>query len=265
MHATGTTFEVTRDPWRLYISVPNYGNLGDNGFSNWKILQARYSLCLLFEYAATLGLIDIAYIPPHGARSDYGDLWGTDELAFFSRYDGLLYFRLNPLGAYCLGLKSKYTQAPLETKQVLKVLPNLEIVAPLDSLNPADTFLLDSYAEKISDVVWKLDQDRLLSALEAGRNMSNLQEFLEARSGQKLPKTVAQLLADVNHRVCRLQDKGTARMIECAETTLAILIANDARTKPYCLLAGDRYLIIPVESETRFRSALRKLGYSFPK
>ncbi len=264
MQATAT-FEVTRDPGHLYISDPNHGNLGYGGFGGWHILEARYSLCLLFEYAATLGLIDIAYISPHGAREDYGELWGTDDMVFISRYDGLLYFRLNPLGTYCLGLESKYAPAPLETKPVLKVLPNLEIVVTGNSLNPADTFLLDSYAKKISDAVWKLEQNRLLSALEAGSKISNLQEFLEARSGQKLPKTVAQLLTDINYRSCRLQDKGTARLIECAEATLAILIANDARTKPYCLLAGDRYLIIPVESETRFRSALRKLGYSFPK
>ncbi|HUM89999.1 MAG TPA: hypothetical protein PLM32_01285, partial [Candidatus Competibacter sp.] len=58
---------------------------------------------------------------------------------------------------------------------------------------------------------------------------------------------------------------GTARLIECADTVLATLIANDSRTKPYCLLAGDRYLAVPAESEARFRGALRKLGYGLPK
>jgi len=38
----------------------------------------------------------------------HSDLWGTDELSFFSRYDGLMYFRINPLGAYCLGMASAY-------------------------------------------------------------------------------------------------------------------------------------------------------------
>jgi hypothetical protein len=32
-----------------------------NGSGGWNILQERYLLALLFEYAATLGLIDIAY------------------------------------------------------------------------------------------------------------------------------------------------------------------------------------------------------------
>ena len=63
---------------------------------------------MLLEYAATLGMIDVALIPPAGARRDFRNMWGTDELAFFSRYDGLMYFRLTPLGAYCLGVESDY-------------------------------------------------------------------------------------------------------------------------------------------------------------
>lgn len=50
-------FEITRDPWNLYICESGYGSLGYEGFHDWKILQARYALCLLFEYVATLGLL----------------------------------------------------------------------------------------------------------------------------------------------------------------------------------------------------------------
>lgn len=71
MRATGTDFEITRDPWNLYICEPGYGSLGYEGFHAWHILQARYALCLLFEYAATLSLLDVAYIPPRDARPDY--------------------------------------------------------------------------------------------------------------------------------------------------------------------------------------------------
>jgi hypothetical protein len=83
----------------------------------------------LLEYAATLGVIDVVLIPPAGARYNYGDLWGTDELVYFSRYDGLMYFRITALGAYCLGTATEYQIAPVETKSVLSVLPNLEITA----------------------------------------------------------------------------------------------------------------------------------------
>jgi hypothetical protein len=265
MRATGLTFEVARDFWHLYIADPQYGSLGYDGFHGWNILQGRYMLCVLFEVATTLGLIDVAYIPPHGARPDYRDIWGTDDLPFFSRYDGLQYIRINPLGAYCLGLAASYTPSPLESRAVLQVLPNLEIAVTRGPLEPADELLLDHYAQKVSDAVWKLEPDRLLEAMEAGQSVSALREWLTAHSAQALPETVARYLDDMAHRAGRLQDKGTARLIECADAALAALIANDTRTKPYCLLAGERHLAVPAETETRFRSALRKLGYSLPK
>jgi hypothetical protein len=46
-----------RSLWKLYISDPQYGSLGYAGFHNWTLLEGRYTLAVLFEYAATLGLI----------------------------------------------------------------------------------------------------------------------------------------------------------------------------------------------------------------
>ncbi len=62
-----------------------------------------------------------------------------------------------------------------------------------------------------------------------------------------------------------MQSKGAVWLIECADKALAVLIANDSRTKSYYQLAGDRSLTVPLDSETRFRNALRKLGYIIPK
>ena len=269
MRVNGPNFEITRDPWNLYICESGYGSLGYEGFHDWKILQARYALCLLFEYVATLGLLDVAYIPPHDARLDYRDLWGTDDLSFLSRYDGLLYVRINPLGAYVLGLAPAYqpTAPEAATPEValIRVLPTLEIAAIGPPLEPADTMLLDSYAGKISDAVWKLDQPRLLEALEAGHDLTALAELLVSLSGQPLPETVERFLEDMARRARSVQSKGSVWLIECADKALAALIANDSRTKPYCQLAGDRSLMVPLDSGTRFRSALRKLGYIIPK
>jgi hypothetical protein len=74
MQAAGLDFEVTREPWALYIEEQGHGSLGYQGFHDWHILQGRYVLCLLFEYASTLGLIDVAYVSPVGARHDYTEL-----------------------------------------------------------------------------------------------------------------------------------------------------------------------------------------------
>jgi hypothetical protein len=179
---------ATRDAWALYICDQQYGSLGYEGGA--RFLSERYLLSLLLEYAATLGMIDIALIPPAGARRDFRRLWGTDELPFFSRYDGLMYFRLTPLGAYCLDVETDYHPAPVEVRLVLQVLPNLEIAATGSDLEQSDRLALDAYAIPVSDFVWRLEAGKLLAAIEAGRQVEEIRAFLGARSGAALPDTV---------------------------------------------------------------------------
>jgi hypothetical protein len=88
--------------WRLYIGDAYYGSLGHADGKAWAVVEGRYALCVLFEYAATLGLIDVRYTEARGARDDYRFLWGTDQLPALSRYDGLAAVRVNELGAAVL-------------------------------------------------------------------------------------------------------------------------------------------------------------------
>ena len=99
------------------------------------------------------------------------------------------------------------------------------------------------------------------NSTEDGRSVDEIREFLAARSGAPLPDTVGQLLADVADRGARVHDRGLARLIECAEPALAVLIANDTRTRTHCMRAGERHLVVAAASEAAFRRALRELGY----
>ena len=263
MLAEDYTFEVTRDPWSLYIEEPGYGSLGYDGSHDWAILQARYVLCLLFEYAATLGMVDIAYVPPNGARPDYRALWGTDDLDFLSRYDGLLLFRLNPLGAYCLGIAETYTPQPQEERLLLEVRPNREIVLLHPPLPPADMLILEAFTEPSDEAFWQLDPAKILAAVESGRPISELETFLQARGGP-LPPAVQSLLADLAARAGQLSDRGVARLVECADAALAAALAGHKRLAKLCQRAGDRHLVVPAASEAAFRKALRELGHILP-
>jgi hypothetical protein len=96
---------VTAGPlarWRLYLEDPRHGSLGPAGWKAWDVVEGRYALCVLFEYAATLGVVDVAYTSPKGARGDYRELWGADQRDSLSRYDGLTTVRVSELGAAIL-------------------------------------------------------------------------------------------------------------------------------------------------------------------
>jgi hypothetical protein len=101
--------------WKLYIVDSYYGSLGHAGAKAWDIVEGRYALCVLFEYAATIGAIDVRYTDPRGARDDYRFLWGADQYACLSRYDGLLAIRVNDLGAALLHNRPALQALPLPT------------------------------------------------------------------------------------------------------------------------------------------------------
>ncbi|MBE1604748.1 helicase-associated domain-containing protein [Actinopolymorpha pittospori] len=208
-----TVARSDRALWKLYLVDAQYGSLGYAGFGEWEILEGRYTLAVIFEYAATLGLVDVAYDEPDGARDDYHGNWGADHLDYLSRYDGLRAVRLNGLGAYALDLTASY-RPPADAAPIrnLKVLSNLDLVAT-GELSPADRLVLDAYAKRTAERVWALTADTVLAAVAAGHTADQLRDFLGGRMEQPgLPATLLVLLDDVTARAGRLRDLGQVRL-----------------------------------------------------
>jgi hypothetical protein len=264
LRATGREFEVSRSPWELYIAEPEYGSLGYDDAHAWEQLQGRFALALLFEPAATLGLLDVAYIPPQEARDDFWSRWGADDLSCLSRYDGLKFVRVNALGAWCLGMAEEYQAEAVPSAPRFRVLPNLDVVASERPPDPADALPLDRVGVRTSESVWRLDRAKILAAIEGGLDLAELEEFLAAGGHGHLPQTARVLLSDLRDRAGRLRDLGAARLIECADAETARLLASDRQLGKLCHPAGERLLVFRAGEETAVRARLRKLGYVLP-
>lgn len=263
--AAGFEFTVTTDSWSLYICDAQYGSLGYDGCNGWNILEERYLFCLLFEYAAPLGIIDIAYEHPDGARTDHAELWGASELAFLSRYDGLKYIRLTPLGAFILGQTEAYEPPNLTTRVSLSVLPNGRIQVEGGELSPDQKLLLESFAESDGAMHWRLDQARALKAIEQGASVAQLREFLRAGDSQPLPEFVEGFLEKVERQGRACVFKSRALLLECSSPEVADLIASNPRMSKLCRRTGDRDLVVRETDEKAFRDGLNSIGYGMPK
>lgn len=250
--------------WKLYLGDAQYGSLGYDGFHEWEMLEGRYTLAVLFEYAGTLGLIDLDYVHPTGAREDFRDNWGADDLDSLSRYDGLRAIRLTALGRYALGLADDY-QPPTDDTEArpLKVLPNLDVVAT-GVVSVGDQFMLSAYAERTADRVWTISGASLLAAMDTGRDLAEFTAFLAKRAPHELPGPLTTLVGDVAQRATRLTDRGHVRLIECADAAVAALITRDRALRRLCDPVGDRHVAVPIEKELKFRKALLELGYVMP-
>jgi hypothetical protein len=256
-----TVARSERGLWKLYIVDAEYGSLGYAGYHDFPILEGRYVLAVLFEYAATLGLLDVEYVPPAGARDDFRDMWGADWIDALSRYDGLQAVRLTPLGAYVTGLSAEYVPAaPTTPARGLEVLPNLDVVA-LGDVPPGDRLVLDAFSAGTSERVWRLSTASLLAAVDAGRAPGELGAFLAERAAHGVPPAVRTLLDDVEARAGRVRDLGLHRVVECADAQLATLLAGDRTLRGLCTRAGERHLLIDPAGEARARAALLRLGY----
>lgn len=261
MIATGNTFEIAHDPWRLYIEEMQYGSLGYEGSHDWSILQERYMAAVLFEYAATLGLVDVAFTSPEGARKDFGSLWGADGLRFLSRYDGLSSIRLNALGAFVLGLTESYEpHAIVPDGPGVRVLGSLAVVPAGEGFSAAGEAVLSTFCARRGDG-FVLDRATALAAIEKGHDARDLSRFLEAASAGELPDAARALLADVEKRAAMLQVSGHALLIECADPDVASMLASDRTTRHLCLPIDTATIAVPIEWEADFRRAVRALGY----
>ncbi len=263
MQAENFDFSVIYDYWRLYIIDSNYGSLGNNGCS-FGIIEGRYILVYLFEYLATLGMIDVVYLPPYGIRNDYKDMWGADDLYFFSRYDGLLFFRINPLGSYCLAHSEDYQVPKQDNSPLLRSNDNLSLTLQR-SATPSEKMLLDQYLQAESDKSYRLEQDYLLQAIEQGGDLKVFMTFLQDVSEQPLSKPIQDVIAVIEERCNAFTDAGNARLLNCSSVALAKMLATDPNTGKHCFHGYNKVLVIPEKSANAFQKAAKKLGYIIPK
>jgi hypothetical protein len=259
--AAAHSFQVTEADYTLYFEELQYGTLSGQGAQ----INRQYLRAFLFESLATLGLIDVAYVYPHHLWPELRDSWGIDELSFCSRYDGLLYVRLNALGAYCLGITDRYTPAVSSSGGAFRVLSNRE-VALLDNrhFSAADRHFLELFAVPKNEHVWALDTTRILSQLESGGSLEELRRFLEVNSTGPIPGTVQAMLTDLASKSAAVAGVEDALLIEFRDEITAALITHDAQAGKYCYAAGDRRVAVPKKNRRAFRSALLKLGFVIP-
>lgn len=189
MRAAGLEFKVTRDPWHLYVGDARYGSLGHQGWHGWDVLEGRFLRCLLFEYAATLGMVDVAFTRPEHVKLGSADIYECDDLLYLSRYDGFEYFRVNELGSFILRGGDDYAPSQSAPASRLSVRADLR-VGVAGPLSPEKRVCFELWARPISEDVWQIDRDKTLQAIENGHSAGDLRDFLAELDDQPLPEQI---------------------------------------------------------------------------
>lgn len=257
----------------LYIGwSAEYGSLEYLGKGYWDVLVGSYLRVVLWEYAATLGLIEIAYTRPEESPREFGDVYGLDSEPYLSRYDGLLSLRLTPLGAYVIGLTLDYTPpAPraVGARPILALLPNLEVViTDARRITPNERAFLERIGTAQSQDVYRLSREQVLELVENGLSLQQVKAFLAGKSGlaeADFPQPVRVFLAEVEQRLGAVWEVGRMVVLGSHDPYLLTELAHEATLKAVVQLgtiAGETVLLMPEAQEASVRRQLRKLGYA---
>ena len=185
---------------------------------------------------------------------------------FCGRYDGLLYVRVNPLGMYCLAVSDQYTPPAAQKRNLFTLLPNREIaVAGSQQLLPGDVSMLELFALKKSDHLWRIDRQLILDYLECGGSLDDISRFLAENSTEGIPQSIRVLLDDLQAKADAVVNTEEAWLVEFQDPAVATLVAHDSKAGKLCLLSGERYVAVPKKNERAFRTAVKKLGYVLPR
>ncbi len=255
--ALGETYHVSDDEWTLYFVEQEYGALAYNSGYD---LEIQYMRAALMESFATLGIIDIAYTRPHSFWPEFSGMWGTDEMGFCSRYDGLHYIRLNKLGAWCLGLQDSW-EPQKRDEQILTIQPNFEIiVSNVQKMTPAHRIILDAIAVNESEFVWQLERDAFLMAIENGRSGDEIMDFLQDHATNDMPETVRTAIESWITKADAVDSVEEATLIHFSDPHEALIAGHDSQIKKIARFVKPDSLVVPQKNKRALKTALRKLG-----
>jgi hypothetical protein len=251
-------FEVEKTAYSsLYVGSKEYGEL--YGETYWPVVKGSYIKVILWEYLGSIGALDLLYTRPEDARSRVSSLF-SDEV--FSLYDGLQYFRINPLGAYLLGQAGEYVSSKPLAGALFTLSADLIIkITNPDELTPNDFSLLEQVAVPATNGRYRLDTQRLLTSLENGQVLDHLADFLYKRHAGPLPPEVGAWLEQVDENTQAFTRGEPAFFIKAQSAELAELALADPVLAKYCSLVDKRTLVVPAAKEKAVRARLKELEY----
>ncbi len=263
MIAEDASIGVHREPLYLYIHDANYGRI-----KNERFLNCLYGRCILMEYLAILGMIDVAYTLPeniehlYGVYFDYLDhYWDVDSIC---QYDGLKYIRLTELGAYILGLTNKVTKKQNKEKTPFNFLPKycLQFTQPLQT---SETLFLSTYADELKDNTFQLSIEKLVAYVETGNDLNALITFLEERDTQDFfPIDAEALFTKIDKHKKAVKKEGEVILLTCETEEIAKNIAGAPKLNKWCQRHGEKQLVIPKNKENQFRELINAMTYAMP-
>jgi hypothetical protein len=241
----------------LYVGSRYYGDL-ESGGDYWRIAKGSYINAVIWEYLGTIGAVDIAFL-----ADEYVSLLDTGYLAVdgpFSLYDGLTHFRINPWGAYLLGQADEYVPYQPIQKELFTIDADRKMYVTA-SLSPNERLQLELIADPVDEHSYRLDQTKLLSAVEGGQDLDNLISFLRNGHQGEMPAAILDWLSQLRRNRGAFKRGDTATLIQLKQSYAREIVQQDEVLDKICQPLDESTILVRSSHLTRFSKRLKALGY----
>jgi hypothetical protein len=178
---------------------------------NWEQYE-HLLIYIILSFFGALGIIDIVWDEEEDV---YSDIRQRIPIAF----------RINPLGAYVLGLSDSYAAPDMPKAKIaggFTVLPDYTIVIPDSSNRLKHELYFERLFTKISSTdeasIYRLDFETAARTVDSGASIDDLRKYLSA-SDKPIPENVLSALADWEKQAGRIRLRQVT-ILECDSDAL---------------------------------------------
>jgi hypothetical protein len=238
--------------WRFDFEIDLGGHLyvDDASYRSYDAtIRELYTNAVLWEYLGSIGALDLLYFPPEVAEYD-------------SLYEGLIFFRINPLGAYLFGQAGEYEPPQPLDDPFFSI--DSELVLTLEdpaALTPNLRQELGRFTVEQGDHRYRLDTGRVLDEIERGEDLRYVADFLERHHRGPLPEHVSHWLQELAANRGAFKRKSDALLVQVRSRELLKMVFEDPTLKRSARVLEGRTLLVPSSKERSFRNRLKELGY----
>ncbi len=206
----------------------------------------------LYLFAA-FGLLDIAY-----EEVDAATIGKTCD----SPYDGLKYVRLNSLGAYVSGQRTRY-DAPAEIRHSKIELSSDSLTIISDKDDATAAVVLEPYTEKVTPNRFKTDFSIFLKGISGKKELSDKIKLFKQSVTDELPANWTTFFDQLHQKIDPLEKISSIIVykIPADNPALIKLIARDTKLKNLCYKAEGYHILIEKKKLTQFKTRLQEFGY----
>lgn len=240
----------------LYINEADYGRTKVTDFHGYKNYITIPFVKSIFTILGVLGIVDLYYNYPSSKNGLYL------KSGYLTKFDGLKYIKINPLGEYVLGKKNDYKFSWHGETDSSVYLDNDRLIITLMGEAPMKVMFLEQVGQKISNNKFLIDNESFLKGIE---DVDSLNERLE-KFKEKICNNPSQIWIDffenLKSRIGKISFPDDIKVIKLSnDAELINLVVKDDIIKKLILKAEGYYILVKDENLKELLKRFRMLGY----